>query len=101
VGTGYCIRFSVTGTRDVPIAIELGFRPGGEFTGVRKVPLIDQAWFLREGTGTYRVGSHTIRFGPGIGNHEWTQLRGALPKLKAESVYLTGYSPLEYELTIE
>jgi hypothetical protein len=100
-GSGFRIRFSVSGTDDVPIAIELGFRPGGSLTGVSEDPDIENAWFLREGWGRYQTGNRSIRFGPGRWGHDWTQLRGALPKLKAESVYITGYSPFEYELTID
>jgi hypothetical protein len=97
---GFTLKFQVTGTDRVPLAIELGFRPGGSFTGVEKVPGTEHAWFLRSGMGQYRVGDHQIRFGPGRNAHDWTQLRGAEPKLHAESVYITGYSPFEYELEI-
>ena len=47
----------------------------------------------------YIYGTDTITFGPGLREHAWTQLRGALPKLDADCVYFTGFTP--FNLTIE
>jgi hypothetical protein len=84
----------------VPLAIELGFRQGGKLSGVKPVPGIEDAWFLADGYGEYRMGGHRISFGPGRHAHGWTQLRGAEPKLPMKSVYITGYSPFEYIVEI-
>jgi hypothetical protein len=46
------------------------------------------------------MGGSGIRFGMGQHAHGWTQLRGALPKLAQQSVYITSYSPFEYVLEI-
>ncbi len=50
--------------------------------------------------GVYTTGNDRIEFGPGKNEHDWMQLRGALPKLEAECVYLTGFTPFMYEITI-
>ena len=97
---GFLLNISSTGTERVPVAIELGFRTGGRLSGVSPVPGIKDAWFLEEGYGEYKTGRQSIRFGPGQHAHGWTQLRGALPKLAQQSVYITTYSPFEYELEI-
>jgi hypothetical protein len=94
------VDFDVSGTDRVPLAIELGFRRGGELAGVAPVAGIPDAFLLREGTGEYRLGGERIRFGPGRAEHAWTDLRGALPKLEAQSVYLTGFTPFRATLRI-
>lgn len=97
---GFLLRITAKGTERVPIAIELGFREGGKLSGVEAVPGIKDAWFLSEGYGECKMGDQRIRFGPGQKSHGWTQLRGAEPKLPLQSVYITGYSPMEYTLEI-
>jgi hypothetical protein len=99
-GGGFHLKINAGGTEGVPLAIELGLRQGGKLSGVRKVPGIKDAWFLPEGYGEYRTGDNSIRFGPGQQAHGWTQLRGAEPKLPLYSVYITGYSPIDYTLEI-
>jgi hypothetical protein len=90
----------ITGTDEVPVAVELAFRHGGRLDGVERVPKVDHAFLLREGTGRYAFGGHTITFGPGRAEHTWTQLRGALPKWDGDSVYLTGFTPFRMTLAI-
>ncbi len=94
------VDFDVSGTDRVPLAIELGFRRGGELSGVVPVAGLADAFLLREGEGEYRFGDQTIRFGPGRAEHTWTDLRGALPKLDARSVYMTGFTPFRATLRI-
>jgi hypothetical protein len=96
----FAIDVDVSGTARVPLAIELGFRKGGEVAGVTPVEGTKDAFLLREGTGEYRAGGDMIRFGPGVVHHTWTDLRGALPKLDALSVYLTGFTPFRTTLRI-
>lgn len=94
------LHFSIEGTDHIPLAIELAFRKGGSLSGVEKVPEIDAAYFLKEGFGIYTFGKDRIRFGPGKQEHSWTQLRGAKAKLNGDSVYLTGYTPFEFDLEV-
>jgi hypothetical protein len=99
-GGGFALDIRIAGTNDVPVAVELGFRRGGELTGVVPVQGISDAFLLEGEAGEYRSGSDRIRFGPGRSDHLWTQLRGALPKLDAQCVYLTGFTPFETTLRI-
>ena len=93
-GEGFIITISVSGTDNVPVALEFAFRKGGRFNGLEKVKGIENAYLATEGKMmNYTYGSDTITFGPGIREHAWTQLRGALPKLDADCVYFTAYAP--------
>ena len=94
------IDVEVTGTDRVPLAIELGFRRGGALSGVEPLPGTPDAFLLRGEAGEHRLGGETIRFGPGRAEHTWTDLRGALPKLDALSVYVTGFTPFRATLRI-
>ncbi len=97
---GFLLDFSLTGTDHVPVAIELGFRPGGTLSGVRTVADIDDAYLLEGPAGVYQYGQDRISFRPGQMDHTWTQVRGAPPKMKAMSVYLTGFTPFRYQLAL-
>lgn len=97
---GCDIHIQITGTDHVPVAVELGFKKGGTLTGVEAVKGIPDAYLLNQQHGTYSLGQDQIRFGPGQVRHTWTQLRGALPKLDAMSVYLTGMTPFTHTVEI-
>ena len=98
-GNLFKINIKVTGTDNVPVAIEMGFNKGGKLVGVKKINDIDDAYLLEEGYGKYIYAGDAIEFGPGHVEHSWTQLRGALPKMDADCVYLTGITP--FNITIE
>jgi hypothetical protein len=96
------IKVVVDGPKNLPVTLELGFRMGDTLSNVNKKQGIDNAWLIKNGEfATYIFGSDTIKIGPGISTHKWTQLRGALPKLPNESLYMTNYAPCEFEFTIE
>ncbi|WKN32851.1 hypothetical protein PZB74_05770 [Porifericola rhodea] len=97
-GQGFAIHISLSGIDRVPVAIEMAFRKGSKLTGVRK--LQEDTYLLEEGYGTLKEGEHSIRFGPGKSEHSWVQLRGALPQLEAQSVYITGITPFEHRIEI-
>ena len=94
------VEISLTGTDGVPVAVELGFRPGGQLEGVDPVAGVPGAFLLSGAEGRYRLGRDQIAFGPGSAEHSWTQLRGALPKWDGQSVYLTGFTPFRLNLEI-
>ena len=96
----FTLEFSITGTDEVPVALELAFRHGGKLTGVTPVAHVNNAFLLSSGMGRYTVGEDTIEFGPGQASHTYTQVRGALPKWDGLSVYLTGLTPFKTTLTI-
>lgn len=96
--TGLEVRFQLDGTDHVPVAIEMGFRKGGTLSGVGTLAHTPDAFLLESGTGVYEYGQDRIEFGPGTAPHNDTQLRGALPKLDALSVYITGFTPFTQTL---
>ncbi|MEO7272033.1 MAG: hypothetical protein ABIX28_04855 [Vicinamibacterales bacterium] len=98
---GFRLRLRAEGTPGVPLAVEIGLRPGGELTGCTPVAGVANAYLLESGTATYRTGSDVIRFGPGAAPHRYVQVRGAEPALPGQSVYLTGYTPFDHTLTFE
>jgi hypothetical protein len=92
VPAGYRLRIRGGGTDHVPVSIEINLREGGKLEGCDEI--------LARGYATYSTPDGALRFGPGIGQHRWTQLRGALPKLPGRSVYLTGFTPFDHTLEI-
>lgn len=94
------LSFSIKGTDDVPVAIELAFRHGGKLEGVEPAPGVKDGYLLRSGKGRYVAGDDVIEFSPGRADHTYTQVRGAVPKWDGQSVYLTGLTPFTFDLTI-
>lgn len=92
------LTFDIRGTAGVPVAVELAFRKGGALSGVRQVG--PERYLLQGVEGMYELDGNKIYFGPGQESHAWTDLRGAKPKLDAMSVYITGYTPFQWQLTI-
>ncbi len=96
--SGFDLRVRAEGTRDVPVAVEISLRKGGKLEGVKPAPEVTGGFLLPSGHATFTVGKDTIRFGPGLGEHQYTQIRGAHEKLPGESVYLTGYAPVDHTI---
>jgi hypothetical protein len=94
---GVRVRLRADGTPNVPVAVEIGLREGGRLEGCAESR---GSWILAEGYATYRVGSDTVRFGPGLREHSYTQVRGAAPPLPGTRVYLCGYTPFDREIEI-
>jgi hypothetical protein len=98
---GFRLRIQAEGTKDVPLAVEINFRAGGELEGVVPAHKVADGWVLQKGHGVYRMDKDAIRFGPGAGAHMYTQVRGAQPKLDGPSVYLTAFTPFDHTLEFE
>ncbi len=94
---------------DVPYAVELAFRPGGQLTGGRD--LGGGAVELVEGVATYRVGADEIVVGPGNGTGadrppayhpgEAYTFLGGTDALTGPRVYVTGRTTSRLVLTIQ
>ncbi|MCB1020237.1 MAG: hypothetical protein KDC27_09925 [Acidobacteria bacterium] len=98
VKNGFDLRIRAEGTDWVPLAIEVNLREGGEIKGVTDAPDAEDAFILEDGYATYRRGGDTLRFGPGLAETRYTQVRGAEPKLTGPSVYITGFTPFDRTL---
>lgn len=97
------LEISIEGTDNVPVAIELAFRKGGKLTGVLPSSHgIEEAYQSQTDVPIiYEFEGDKIQVDTGMQEHTWSQLRGALPKLDAMSVYLTGMTPFKTILEIK
>ena len=97
------LEISIEGTDNVPVAIELAFRKGGSLTGVIPSPHGIEETYLsqKDKQIVYEFNGDRILVSDGVQEHTWTQLRGALPKLDAMSVYLTGTTPFRKIVEIQ
>jgi len=101
------LAFDVSGNDRVPVAIELTFRRDGEVEGIEPGKTRANLFFLRQGTGSFRVGEDVIRFGPGQADHEMIRIEGATNEASQRAlppdryrVYITGVTPFRKMLTI-
>ncbi len=97
----FSILIEMTGTENVPVSVEFCFRHGGALHGVTRIPDINDAYLLEKEYGEYHFKGQVVRFGPGRSAHRYTQVRGALPKADAMSVYATGFTPFAMDFTVE
>ena len=98
---GFQLRIQSRGYARVPVAIEINLREGGKLEGCEPSGKLAGAWMLASGHATYRAGGSGIRFGPGLREHTYLEVRGAERKLPGMSVYLTGTTPLDHTLEFE
>ncbi len=62
---GFRVRIRAVGTNNVPLAIELCFREGGQLEGCRPIPDAPGTFLLEQGSGG--IGVVGMRFGSGGG----------------------------------
>lgn len=93
-GRGFRMDIEAQGTAGVPLSVEITLRENVVLEGVAPARGKD-AFLLKAGYATARVGAGAIRFGPGFGEHAYTDVRGAEPRLAGQSVYLCGFTPLK------
>jgi hypothetical protein len=101
------LAFDVGGHDRVPVTIELSFRRDGELEGIEPGATRPNLYFLRQGTGNFRVGDDVITFGPGQADHEMVRLEGVsfeAPQRPSPpdryKVYVTGFTPFRKTLTV-
>jgi hypothetical protein len=94
------LEIEITGTDYVPVSLEMSFRSEGQLEGVVPDKNSEASFFQESGMGQYSVGDDVINFGPGANAHNWSQMRGMLPKQKGQSVYITGFTPFRQILEI-
>jgi len=99
------LTFDISGSKDVPVTIELCFKEGGKLNGVTAADGGNN--FLETGMGTYELGGDTIQFGPGTNAHkiiselEGERYRYQFGSLRTEGmhVFVTGKTPFMHKLT--
>ncbi len=101
--------FEVDGLEGVEVTIEMCFDEAGKLSGTTPSSSGEGNYFLPEGNGSYESGRDTIRFGPGIKQHErinrldgeqYSVHFGTL-RTTGKHVYLTGITPFAHTLTFE
>ena len=102
---GYRVLFESSGEAAVDMTIELTLRDGGVLEGARD--LGDGGFHLVDGQASYRLGDERLLIGPGNGagavrvssgeNYSWAGGRLQLP---GKRLYITGRTPLRYELRL-
>lgn len=97
-GRGFAIELEAEGTARVPLAVEITLREDVKLEGVAEDGAVS---LLKSGYATARVGRDVVRFGPGFGEHRYTQVRGAEARLAGQSVYLCGFTPLKRVVEFE
>lgn len=90
---GIDVEIDISGTDKVPVAIEIGCPPGSLVTGANRLSTTPPSWSLTSGQTRVSVGQDHIKLGQGRAEHRWTQIRGALPKLPGDNIYVTTFSP--------
>ena len=99
---GLSVRLRSHGTRDVPLAIEIAFAPGGQLIGCEAVKGEGDAYLMNATSGSYSFGGDTIHFGPMLREHGYVNVRGAEARLPGQqTVYLTALTPLDYTLRFQ
>jgi hypothetical protein len=103
--SGYRVLFETDGEEDVDMTLELTLREGGTLEGAQRME--DGGYHLAEGQASYSVGGDRLLIGPGNGagsvrvspgeNYTWAGGRLQLPGTR---LYITGRSPLRYELQL-
>lgn len=103
------LEITVKGQEGVAVTIELCFEYGGRLSGVEKVPESEHDYFLSEGYGQYIFDDDIITFGPGQKEHNRIQRLdgeqysvhfGGMP-IVGQRVFITGYTPFNYFLSVE
>lgn len=100
IAGGVQVDFELTGTDNVPVSLELIFRPGGQLNGVMAHDKKPQAFLFAGDQGAYTVGQDQLMFSGGRVEHKGVYLRGGLPPQEAPSVYITGFTPFVHTLKL-
>lgn len=103
------LNFEVNGLEGVEVTVELCFDEAGKLSGTTPSSSGEDSYFLTDGNGSFENGGDTIRFGPGIKQHErinrldgeqYSVHFGTL-RTNGKHVYLTGKTPFAHTLTFE
>ena len=89
IAGGFRLRLQSEGTPGVPVAVEIGLRPGGKLEGADDRGVVASQ-------AIYTLGEDRVRIGPGRAEHHYTQVRGAEPALPGQRIYLTGFTPFDH-----
>ncbi len=98
IENGFELLVDIQGTDGVPLALELIFREGGGFRGVSSHTDMEKTYFLGQEEAIYEKDGEMLKFGPGVQEHTWVEIRGGLPRMDAPTVFLTGFTPFHHRI---
>lgn len=107
VGNRFNIDIEVVGTEHVEVTLDLCFKAGGTFEGVRQGEK-ENEFFLESGFAKYTRGSDTLEVGPGTNEHAniegldgevYSTHFGSI-KGQGNHLYLTGLVPFKHSIMI-
>lgn len=101
IRNGLRVRVTAAGTANVPVAVEISVRDGGKLEGCTPAPGNAGGFLLASGSAAYRANGAVLRIGPGLGEHRYTQVRGAEARLPGPAVFLCGFTPFDHTFQIE
>lgn len=86
ISNGFRVEIIAEGTDNVPLTIELNLREGTRVEGATgKLLTAEKVTLTGQGQQLHISG--------GGSEHSFTEVRGALPNLPGQSVFITGYTP--------
>jgi hypothetical protein len=102
------LNFSVKGTEGVHVVIEFCFKEGGKVTGLKKIEGGSDNYSLESGSGEYRYGNDSIKFGPGVFKHanlsglEGEMYSSHFGSLRTDGmhVFFTGVTPFSHTIVV-
>lgn len=100
IENGLELDIKIDGTENVPVTLELIFRPGGEFSELEKFAKKENTYLFSGNKASYSLNNETINIENGILKHKQLLLRGAVPAMDDPTVYLTGFTPFLHVLKI-
>lgn len=96
---GFALRIRSSGTKAVPMIVEIAFREGGKIEGAEPIADTPDAYLFGGKQATYRIGKDAIHVSPGIAMHSWTKgIRYIEPKLPGPTLFLTGFAPFDHRI---
>ncbi len=88
---GAAVTIEANGTDNVPLAVEINLREGAKLEGV-------EGNLITGAEARVSYAKNSIRITGGGAEHKYVEIRGALPKLPGQSIYVTGYTPFRRTL---
>ena len=88
---GVALTIEAQGTENVPVAVEINLREGAKLEGV-------EGNLVTSSDARVSYPKNAIRISGGGAEHKYVEVRGALPKLPGQSIYVTGYTPFRRTL---
>ncbi len=96
---GFTVRIQASGTKGVPLTIEVALGAGASLEGCEAVTGVAGGFLVKGNEAVCRAAADTLSFGPNLREHRYVSVRGAEPRIPGlQSVYLTALTPVDHIL---